>query len=432
MAVAGAFIVPHPPLILPEIGRGEERKIQKTIDSYREIAKEAALLEPETVIILSPHSVMYQDYFHISPGTRAKGDFGLYGYPELQIGGVYDTEFVSELCGLAEDWGIAAGTEGGRGRELDHATMIPLYFLRRELADFKLVRIGLSGQSFHEHFRLGQCIAEAADRLDRRIAVIASGDLSHCLMDSGPYEYTKEGPEYDKRVTEVMAGGNLQKLIGFPEEFCKNAGECGHRAFCIMAGCLDGKVLRSRLLSYEGPFGVGYAVASFRDAYVALARESLAYYLDTGREMPVPEHLPDVMINRQAGVFVSLKKDGELRGCIGTIQGTCKNIAGEIIRNAVSSGIYDPRFPQGEKGELGQIICTVDVLGEPEMVHSDEELDVKKYGVIVSHGRRRGLLLPNLEEIDTVEQQISIALRKAGIDEDEAYETERFEVVRHY
>ena len=215
MAVAGAFIVPHPPLILPEIGRGEERKIQKTIDSYREIAKEAALMEPETVIILSPHSVMYQDYFHISPGTRAKGDFGLYGYPELQIGGVYDTEFVSELCGLAEDWGIAAGTEGGRGRELDHATMIPLYFLRRELADFKLVRIGLSGQSFHEHFRLGQCIAEAADRLDRRIAVIASGDLSHCLMDSGPYEYTKEGPEYDKRVTEVMAGGNLQKLIGF-------------------------------------------------------------------------------------------------------------------------------------------------------------------------------------------------------------------------
>lgn len=85
-----------------------------------------------------------------------------------------------------------------------------------------------------------------------------------------------------------------------------------------------------------------------------------------------------------------------------------------------------------EKGELGQIICTVDVLGEPETVHSDEELDVKKYGVIVSHGRRRGLLLPNLEGIDTVEQQISIALRKAGIDEDEAYETERFEVVRHY
>ena len=113
-----SFIVPHPPLILPEIGRGEERKIQKTIDSYREIAKEAALMEPETVIILSPHSVMYQDYFHISPGTRAKGDFGLYGYPELQIGGVYDTEFVSELCGLAEVGELRREQKAGEGVSL--------------------------------------------------------------------------------------------------------------------------------------------------------------------------------------------------------------------------------------------------------------------------------------------------------------------------
>lgn len=162
MAVAGAFIVPHPPLILPDIGRGEERRIQKTIDSYREIAKEAAAMHPETVVILSPHSVMYRDYFHISPGTRAKGDFGLYGYPELQIGGTYDTEFVAELCGLAEEKNIAAGTEGERGRELDHATMIPLYFLNREMKDYKMVRIGLSGLPFEEHFRLGRCIAETA------------------------------------------------------------------------------------------------------------------------------------------------------------------------------------------------------------------------------------------------------------------------------
>ena len=432
MPVAGAFIVPHPPLILPEIGRGEERKIQKTIDSYREIAREAALMNPETVVILSPHSVMYRDYFHISPGTRAKGDFGLYGYPDLQIGGVYDTEFVSELCGIAEEEGIPAGTEGERGKELDHATMIPLYFLSRELKAVRIVRIGLSGLPFGEHFRLGQCIAKAAEKLDRRIVVIASGDLSHCLMDSGPYEYTEEGPEYDKRVTGLMADGALRRLLEFSEDFCRNAGECGHRAFCIMAGCLDGKALRSRLLSYEGPFGVGYAVASFQDAYVALARESLAHYLDTERELPVPEDLPDEMVNRRAGVFVSLKKDGELRGCIGTIQGVQRNIACEIIRNAVSSGIYDPRFPQVSREELARIICTVDVLGEPEPVASEEELDAKRYGVIVSCGRRRGLLLPNLEGVDTVEQQISIALRKAGIDEDEDYQVERFEVVRHY
>lgn len=436
MAVAGAFIVPHPPLILPDIGRGEERRIQKTIDSYREIAKEAAAMHPDTVVILSPHSVMYRDYFHISPGTRAKGDFGLYGYPDLQIDGIYDTEFVAELCALAEEENIAAGTEGEKGRELDHATMIPLYFLNREMKDFKMVRIGLSGFPFEEHFRLGRCIAEAAGRLERRIVVIASGDLSHCLLDSGPYEYTKEGPEYDRRVTEVMAGGELHRMLEFSEEFCGKAGECGHRAFCIMAGCLEGMTLRSRLLSYEGPFGVGYAVAAFQDAYVALARESLNCFLETGREMPEPEQasrdVPDELLKSRAGVFVSLKKDGELRGCIGTIRGVQKNVALEIIGNAVSAGIYDPRFPEVKGGELPEIICTVDVLGEAEPVRSLKELDVKQYGVIVSCGRRRGLLLPNLEGVDTVEQQIFIALKKAGIDKEEDYKLERFEVVRHY
>lgn len=436
MAVAGAFIVPHPPLILPDIGRGEERRIQKTIDSYREIAKEAAAMHPDTVVILSPHSVMYRDYFHISPGTRAKGDFGLYGYPDLQIDGIYDTEFVAELCAVAEEENIVAGTEGEKGRELDYATMIPLYFLNREMKDFKMVRIGLSGFPFEEHFRLGRCIAEAAGRLERRIVVIASGDLSHCLLDSGPYEYTKEGPEYDRRVTEVMAGGELHQMLEFTEEFCGKAGECGHRAFCIMAGCLEGMTLRSRLLSYEGPFGVGYAVAAFQDAYVALARESLTCFLETGREMPEPEQasfkVPEEMLKTRAGVFVSLKKDGELRGCIGTIKGVQKNVALEIIGNAVSAGIYDPRFPEVKGGELPEIICTVDVLGEAESVRSLKELDVKQYGVIVSCGRRRGLLLPNLEGVDTVEQQIFIALKKAGIDKEEDYKLERFEVVRHY
>lgn len=432
MAIAGAFIVPHPPLILPEIGRGEERRIQKTIDAFQKIAGTAASMHPDTVVILSPHSVMYRDYFHISPGTGAEGNFGLYGYPELQISCAYDTEFVSALCNLTEEEGIEAGTEGERGKELDHATMIPLYFLSRERPEFKIVRIGLSGLSFEEHYRLGQCIAKAAGITERRTIVVASGDLSHCLLDSGPYEYTKEGPEYDRRVTEIMDGGELYKLLEFPEDFCGKAGECGHRAFCIMAGCLEGKILRSELLSYEGPFGVGYAVASFQDACVALARESLDFYLKEGREMPVPQGLQKELTDKRAGVFVSLKKGGGLRGCIGTIEGVQENLADEIIVNAVSAGIYDPRFPQVEPGELDDIICTVDVLGQPEPVGSREELDVKRYGVIVCCGRRRGLLLPNLEGIDTVGQQIDIALRKAGIEEHENYTIERFEVVRHY
>lgn len=432
MAVVGAFVLPHPPLILAEIGRGKERGIQKTVDAFEEAAREVAGMHPETVVILSPHSVMYRDYLHVSPGVGAKGDFSAFGYPELEFRGTYDEEFVSLLCKKAKEWGIAAGVEGEREPELDHGTMIPLSFLQKEIERFQIVRIGIAGLSFEAHFRFGECIAEVAEELERRMVVIASGDLSHCLLDRGPYGYTKEGPEYDKRITEIFERGAFEQLFEFTEEFCAQAGECGHRAFCMMAGCLSGKTLRPRLLSYEGPFGVGYGVASFVDAYVALARESLSYYLEHGYEMPVPDDVPEEMSEKRAGVFVSLKKNGELRGCVGTIQGVQSDVAHEIVENAVSAGIYDPRFPQVKQHELKEIICTVDVLGDAEPVSSKEMLDVKRYGVIVSLGRRKGLLLPNLEGVDTVEEQIRIALRKAGIDEEERYSMERFEVVRHY
>jgi len=228
-----------------------------------------------------------------------------------------------------------------------------------------------------------------------------------------------------------------------------------------MAGALDGKDIKSELLSYEGTFGVGYAVAAFEitgnnenrrfdliyekeqhkklkdiksaeDAYVKLARLSLETYVRTGKYTELPDDLPEEMLNRKAGVFVSLKKHGQLRGCIGTISAVTGSIAEEIIRNAVSAGTDDPRFPPVTERELDELVYSVDVLAEPEPISSIDELDVKRYGVIVSKGYRRGLLLPNLEGVDTPGQQVAIALQKAGISPGETYTMQRFEVVRHH
>ena len=147
----------------------------------------------------------------------------------------------------------------------------------------------------------------------------------------------------------------------------------------------------------------------------------------------MPEGLPEEMYSRRAGVFVSLKKDGRLRGCIGTIAPVRGSIAEEIIENAISAAIKDPRFHAVEPDELEHLVYSVDVLGDAEKISSPEELDVKRYGVIVSRGYRRGLLLPDLEGVDTAEDQIEIARQKAGIPEDaEDITLERFEVVRHY
>ncbi|MBQ7597627.1 MAG: AmmeMemoRadiSam system protein A, partial [Clostridia bacterium] len=148
--------------------------------------------------------------------------------------------------------------------------------------------------------------------------------------------------------------------------------------------------------------------------------------------LAVPAGLPDEMLTRRAGAFVSLHKNGQLRGCIGTIMATKKSIAEEIIQNAISACARDPRFSPVTADELATLEISVDVLGELEPIESPAELDVKRYGVVVSHGAKRGLLLPNLDGVDTVEEQIAIARQKGGIGKNEPYKLERFEVVRHY
>lgn len=164
--------------------------------------------------------------------------------------------------------------------------------------------------------------------------------------------------------------------------------------------------------------------------FVKLAEEAVEAYIKDGAEISLPDKLPDDM-REKAGVFVCLKKGGELRGCIGTFMPTTKDIAHEIVRNSIAAATEDPRFNCVDCGELDDIEYTVDVLAEPEPVKNLDELDAKKYGVIVSSGHRRGLLLPDLEGVDTVDDQIAIAKQKAGIGRTEPVVIHRF-VVRRY
>lgn len=461
MGTISAYMVPHPPLIVPEIGRGEEKKIRNTIDAYDEVAGRIGRLKPDTIVLISPHQTMYVDYFHISPGAGAAGDFGPFGAGQVRLEAAYDTEFVSLLCQYAFGEKLSAGTAGEKDRRLDHGTMVPLYFVNRYWTGYRLVRIGLSGLPLTEHYRLGQYIQSAADALERKTVLIGSGDLSHRLKADGPYGYQKEGPEYDSRIMDVMERGAFGELLEFSEDFCEKAAECGHRSFVIMAGALDGQKIKSERLSYEGPFGVGYGICTYEvcgpdvgrrflkayqerslarlhrqreqeDAFVRLARETIEQYVRSKEVLRCPDTLPEEMRKRRAGVFVSLKKDGRLRGCIGTIQAVQASLAEEIIYNAVSACSKDPRFEPVSQEELEHLTIHVDVLGDTERIDSPEELDVKRYGVIVTSGYRRGLLLPNLEGVDTVEEQIAIARQKAGIGGTEEVELERFEVVRHF
>ena len=462
MSILAAYMVPHPPMIVPAVGRGSEEQIRATTRSYEQVAEEIAVLKPDTIIITSPHSVMYADYFHISPGKGARGDFGQFRASQVRFEEEYDTELVAAIAQAAGAQGFPAGVMGERERRLDHGTMVPLYFIRQRYQGGKIVRIGLSGLPLSEHYRFGQIIREAVDRLGTRAVFIASGDLSHKLQDYGPYGFAQEGPQYDERIMDVCSRAAFGELFDFDETFCDRAAECGHRSFVIMAGALDGQAVKAKALSHEDVTGVGYGICTFmpgepddsrhfleqylskageelaarraqEDPFVRLARASVEHYILRHRKMEMPGDLPSELTARRAGAFVSIHEHGKLRGCIGTISPVRDCLAQEIIDNAVSASTRDPRFSPIRADELKWLEISVDVLGDPEPVSSPDELDVKRYGVIVTKGRKRGLLLPDLDGVDTVEEQISIAKSKAGIaDWDKKVELQRFEVVRHH
>ena len=460
MPVRAAYMVPHPPMIVPAIGKGSEKQVTKTIRAYEEVAREIAALKPETIIVSSPHSVLYADYFHISPGNKTTGDFGRFGAAGVSFQENYDTELAERICRLAEAKGFPTGTLGERDEHLDHGTMVPLFFMEQQYQDFRLIRTGLSGLSLAEHYAFGQIIQEAVEETGRRVVYIASGDLSHKLQEYGPYGFAPEGPEYDRRVMDVCARGAFGELLDFEESFCDKAAECGHRSFVIMAGVLDGLAVQAEQLSHEDVTGVGYGICTFRpgepddnrrfldkwrkeqseklqarrdneDSYVRLARETIERYVTARERTAVPAWAPPEMTQRKAGVFVSIHEDGRLRGCIGTILPVYGSVAEEIIHNAVSASTRDPRFDPIRPEELDRLEINVDVLSAPEQIDSKDELDVKRYGVIVSSGSKRGLLLPDLDGVDTVDEQVAIARRKGGISPGEKITLERFEVIRH-
>ncbi|MFA5442427.1 MAG: AmmeMemoRadiSam system protein A [Bacilli bacterium] len=455
-----SYFVPHPPLIIPDIGKGDEQAIQKTISAYRQIAKEIAQFKPDTIIIISPHALTYEDYFHIESGLSSKGDFSDFHASQISFYVSHDTDFIKDLTRIINKESFPAGIDGRQNNKLDHGTMIPLYFINQYYHEYQVARLSFSGMSFLTHYNYGKIIQDIIkNHSSKKYVVIASGDLSHVLKSDGPYGYAEEGPLFDQAICKVLKSGSFIDLFNLDPQIVERAGECGFRSLLILAGIFDQISLIPKLLSYEGPFGVGYAVASFEvkdidekrnygaqheekefsrlniihhneDEYVSLARKTLELYVRTGQILSIDKASEKLKCS-PAGVFVSLKKHGALRGCIGTIHPTTKSVAQEIIQNAISSGIEDPRFSRVTISELSELVYSVDVLKKPEPISSPQQLDIKRYGVIVRYGGRSGLLLPNLEGVHSIEEQISIALSKAGISKHDPYTLERFEVIRH-
>lgn len=453
-----AGIAPHPPIMVPEVGRDAIAEVRGSIEAMREFTGRIIESGAETVVIVSPHAPLDMRAFVAYEDTQLYGDFANFRAPDTRVEAPLDEELLNAISRASSEQGYEV--MGILGHNLDHGTAVPLYFLQRNGWHGRVVALGYSFLSNEDHLRFGSCIRRAADEVGRPTAFVASGDLSHRLKTEAPAGYNPQAYLFDQEVVEAIRDAAPERIVNIDPDLRKMAGECGYRSMLVAFGVAEKLPHACEVLNYEAPFGVGYLVAQIvreeiRDGdtassrskseleeqgteqpghkeLTALARRAVETLVREGRIIEKPSS-ENPMLEQRAACFVSIKTNkGDLRGCIGTIEPTKETLAEELITNAVSSATRDPRFPPVAVAELSHLRYSVDVLSTPEPTKF-EELDPKVYGVIVEdqNGVRRGLLLPDLQGVETARQQVDIAARKAGIMPDTPLRLFRFRVERY-
>ena len=451
-------IAPHPPIMVEQVGGARSLATSASAGAMLRAAEALGRFAPETVVVMSPHAPPGFRHFVIDDAADFQGSLVDFGDSRVaRFAG--DPDLARAIIEALELAGHPATTrsalDGRRSGWLDHGTLVPLSFLDPE-GGYRLVVVSLSSLPYHEHRSIGEAVAAASEELGRKTAFVASGDLSHRLTPDAPAGFSPQARRLDATIVGLVEQGRFLSLPDIDPVLVEQGGECGLRSLIAMGGYCCDDPAPPRVLAYEGPWGVGYLTALVgRDAVeiddalqassrgskggragddespiVQLARDTIASRLGAPPTRPGPVSLTGHGYPARAGVFVSLHRAGELRGCIGTISACFEDLEDEVRANALQAAFSDPRFPPLARRELDDLEISVDVLHDPEPC-TEADLDPAEFGVIVTSGAKRGLLLPNLEGIDDATTQMAIARRKAEIGEHEEIELQRFRVERY-
>ncbi len=437
-AIVFSGIAPHPPIMVPEVGLDAVINVHDSIAAMAEFTRRLIASGAETVVMITPHAQLKADAFVAYQASILTGDFSKFQAPEVKVNARLDEELLGAI--KRESEARAYAVVNVNYEALDHGIAVPLYFLLRNGWRGRLVALGYSFLADEDHLRFGSCIESAARGIGRPIAMVASGDLSHRLRKDAPAGYRPTAHLFDLEVVDAIRSGSIARIINLDQDLRRVAGECGYRSLLVALGAVRELTLACEVLSYEAPFGVGYLVAQITNAESAppdsvrhtateaqapvqdkqmllqLVRAAVESFVLTGVPLQATGE-PSGLLVARAACFVSIKTaDGQLRGCIGTIEPGRDNLREEVIANAIAAATRDPRFKPVAAAELAQLRYSLDVLTPPEPAVM-AELDAKIYGIVVEDelGEERGLLLPDIEGVDSVEKQIEIASRKAGI-----------------
>ena len=423
--VAGALTA-HPPILLPEVGGAESQRVQATAHAMQELDAILMAAPATLAIVISPHSPSSMTSLPVRRATRVGGDLARFRAPQVRIEADVDLDLASKLVADGQRAGFAL--TWAEDSELDHGVVVPLHLLPRTMKSKHCVFLGVSGWPLQRFLAFGGWLQQWLQH--RGAILIASGDLSHRLTPDAPYGFRPEGPVFDRLVIDALRGHDWQRIEGVDPDLVEEAGECGLRPLAILLGAARAAGLTSQVLSYEGPFGVGYPVVAFTGARVALdiqdlGRRAIETYLRSHQLIEPPDRIP-MEWRAPSAAFVTLRKNGAMRGCVGSTRPTEATAAHELIRYAIASAVRDPRFHPVRLDEVPLLSIRVQLLDPAEPLTDITRIDPKTDGIIVRSGDRQALLLPGIEEIVTPEQQLRAACQKAGIDRHAALQVERF------
>ena len=437
-----AAVTPHPPIIVPEVGRGRERETQATLDAFAALRADLAAARPDVLLFICPHGPLRQEEFVVLRGPL-EGSLKRFGAGGVRFQGEADVDLVDRLLAAAESRGVRLSSVEDWEPD-DHSLWVPLYYLREAAPEARVVALAINFDTPLAHYELGRAIAQALDDSAERVAIIASADGAHALQEDGPYGYHPMAPVFEQEFHAAFEAWDRDWVLSTEQHYRAQAAEDSIPSIAILMGALSPWRAKPEILASEAPWGVGYMTArvgvetdaaeaeaaQVADEVGALARAAVEAHVRGARAPDAPAANP--VLAGRAGAFVSIHTNGdELRGCIGTVAPRQDTLGEEIIRNAVAAARDDPRFAPVRAGELDRLSYKVDVLESPEAIADASALDPAHYGVIVESGRRRGLLLPALEGIETAAEQIRIAREKAGIGPEEPVALFRFRVTRY-